>query len=287
MGGEGAYRKRAARPAARARAQRRAHQGLRQRDERPLGISAPRRPHDGDGRSLPGAQARRAQREEPRLLGEREGVALHRGQALRLVPRLSGRRPLADVGTPELPLERLRFRGEREGGHRGRLADSLQRTRAVVRPCRKACGDFRFARRTGATARRRIPAGHAAQLRRGIGRRPVEECLRRQAPDDHRARRERDAGARRTLGMPIPQRVLAGLSLRRLFQHAVVHAAGGGEDRQAHAEAVVDRDRSPARQEAQARHRRARARRRQRADASTTRRRSFFCAHRRSTRHGC
>ena len=64
--------------------------------------------------AYPGPQARLpAQREEPRLLGERQGVAVHRGQALRLVSRLSRRRPLADVGTPELPLERLRLRGER------------------------------------------------------------------------------------------------------------------------------------------------------------------------------
>ena len=44
---------------------------------------------------------------------ERQGLAVHRGQALRLVSRLSGRRPLAHVGPPELSLERLRLRGER------------------------------------------------------------------------------------------------------------------------------------------------------------------------------
>ena len=39
-----------------------------------------------------------AQREEPRLVGQREGVAVHRGQALRLVSRLSRRRTLAACG---------------------------------------------------------------------------------------------------------------------------------------------------------------------------------------------
>ena len=54
-------------------------------------------------RGLSGAQARLpAEREESRLLGQRRGVALHRGQALRLVSRLSRRRPLADVGTLQL-----------------------------------------------------------------------------------------------------------------------------------------------------------------------------------------
>ena len=38
---------------------------------------------------------------------------VHRGQALRLVPRLPGRRSLAHVGAAELPVERLRLRGER------------------------------------------------------------------------------------------------------------------------------------------------------------------------------
>ena len=48
---------------------------------------------------------------QPRLVGRREGVAVHRSQTLRLVPRLSRRRPLAALGTAELSLERFRFRG--------------------------------------------------------------------------------------------------------------------------------------------------------------------------------
>ena len=62
------------------------------------------------------------------------------------------------------------------------------------------------------------------------------------------------------------RRVLAGLSLRRLLQHAVLDAARRGEDREAHAEAVVDRDRGALRQGSQARHRRAGARRPDRSD---------------------
>jgi hypothetical protein len=124
----------------------------------------------------------------------------------------------------------------------------------------KARGDLRFDRALAATARRTVPAGDAAELRRGTHCRPPEDRVRRHATPDHRARRERDQGARRTLAMPVSQRLLARLPVRRLLQHAVLDAAGGGKDRQAHAEAVVDRDRDPARQEAQARDRRARDR---------------------------
>ena len=46
-----------------------------------------------------------AEREEPRLLGQRTGVAVHGGEALRLVSRLSGRRPLADVGPLQLSVQ--------------------------------------------------------------------------------------------------------------------------------------------------------------------------------------
>src|SRR6185369_4483553 len=55
MGGERARREGAARAAARTRAQRRAHQGLRQRDESAVAIPASRRQDGGDGGSLSGA----------------------------------------------------------------------------------------------------------------------------------------------------------------------------------------------------------------------------------------
>ena len=98
---------------------------------------------------------------------ERAGVAVHRGEALRLVPRLPRGRPLAHVGPPELSPQRPRLRGQRQGGHRRRLADPLRRHRAVVRPRRAARRHQRVGRRAAAAARRPVPAGDAAQLRRG------------------------------------------------------------------------------------------------------------------------
>ena len=115
LGGQGAHRARAARAAARARQERRARQGLR---ERPQGARGSTR--------IAAAARTRWKRRYPVLKRdyplneknldwwvEREGVALHRGQALRLVSRLPRRRPLADLGPPELSPERLRLRGER------------------------------------------------------------------------------------------------------------------------------------------------------------------------------
>ena len=48
--------------------------------------------------------------------------------------------------------------------------------------------------------------------------------------------------------VPVPQRLLARLPVRRVLQHAVLDAARGGEDGPAHAEAVVDRHRGALRQ---------------------------------------
>ena len=95
--------------------------------------------------AYPGPAARlSAQREEPRLVGERTGITVHRGQALRLVSRLSRRRPLAHLGPPELSTERSRLRGQHPRGHRRRLADPLRGPRALVRPCREARGHRRL-----------------------------------------------------------------------------------------------------------------------------------------------
>ena len=153
--------------------QRRAHQGLRQRDEGAVGISASRRTHAARWKRLYPVLKRDYPLNEKNLdlLGDRQGFAVHRGQALRLVSRLSRRRTLAHVGTPELSLERLRLRGERQGRHRDRLADSLCGHRAVVRPRREARRHRRLARRHAAASRRPVPAGDAAQLRRGARRR--------------------------------------------------------------------------------------------------------------------
>jgi choline dehydrogenase-like flavoprotein len=101
-----------------------------------------------------------------------EDIAVHRGQALRLVSRLPRRRALADVGTPELPLQRHRLRGQREGRHRDvdwpiRYAE-IAPWYDVRREVRR---HLRVAREPAAAARWRVPAGLAAQLRRGACRR--------------------------------------------------------------------------------------------------------------------
>ena len=131
------------------------------------------------------------------ISGRRRRIAVHRSQALRLVSRLSGGRPIAHVGALSYPLERLRLRGEREGRHRHRLADPLRRHRAMVRSRREARGDCRFAGGTAAAPRRRVPARHAAQLRRGAGRGSPDEAVQREAPHHPGPHREPDAAARR------------------------------------------------------------------------------------------
>ena len=215
---------------------------------------------------------------------ERAGVALHRGQALRLVPRLPGRRPVADLGPPELSPQRFRFRGQRQGRHRRRLADPLRRHRAVVRPRRTPRRHLRIDRGAAAAARRPVPAGDAAQLRRAGDRRPAVEAVRRHAADHPRPRRQPDAAARQARALPVSQRLPPRLSLRRLLQHAVLDAAGGGGHRPADAEGPRHRHRRGLRPRSQARHRRARDRRRTRTRPRSTRRRSCSSARPRSTR---
>ena len=190
--------------------------------------------------AYPVLQARlSAEREEPRLVGQREGLALHRGQALRLVSRLPRRRTLAHVGPPELSPQRLRFRGQREGRHRGRLADPLRRHRAVVRPRRDATP----ASRDRLKACRSCPmASSSRRCRSTAPRRPSPARVAKQfdgTPADHPwPRRQSHAPLGRARPVPVPQRVLARMSVRLLLQHAVVDAAGGDGDRAADAEDV-------------------------------------------------
>ena len=146
----------------------------------------------------------------------RRGVAVHRGQAVRLVPRLPGRRTLAPVGAPELPAQRLRLRGQRAGRHRHRLAHSLRRPRTLVRS-RRAITRGSPARIEGLPQLPdgAVPAGHAAQLRRGARRRPPDEAVRR-APAHHPGpHRERHPAAPRPRRLPVPRRLLARLPVRR------------------------------------------------------------------------
>ena len=160
--------------------------------------------------SYPVLEARlSAQRAAARLVDQRARVAVHRGQALRLVSRLSRRRPLADVGPPELSPQRSRLRGQRQGGHRDRLADSLRRHRAVVRPRREARRHQRIDRRAAAAARRAVPAGDAAERRRDGAVGPAGEAVRRHAPHHSRPRRQSHAAARPSRPLSVPQCVPA------------------------------------------------------------------------------
>ena len=120
-----------------------------------------------------------------------------------------------------------------------------------------------------------------------LDRRPRREALRRQAPHHPGPRREPDAAAAGPRAVPVPQRVLARLPVRRVLQHAVVDAAGGDGDGAAHAQAVRDRHRGALRRGPQARDRRARDRRASPSRRRNTRRRSSSSARRRSTRRGC
>ena len=269
LGGEGADREGPEGPDAGTRAQHRARQGLRQRDEGGVGFPAPQPANAGDEGRLPGADARlRPGREPGRNVGQRTGIALHRDQALRLVPWLPRRWSFLDVGAAELSLLRSGFRGQPQGRHRHRLADPLRRHRAVVRPRGEVRRHRRHARRTGRAAGRRVPAADSPEHRReGCGR-AHQEGLRRNAAHDPLAHCQHHpadarAGARE---LPVPQQVHPGLSLRCLFLDPGGDAASGDEDRQSDLAAVLDRQGSALRQGPQARARRGGHRCRDRAD---------------------
>ena len=85
--------------------------------------------------------------------------------------------------------------------------------------------------------------------------------VRRPPPTHSRPRRQPDAAAAGPRPLPVSQRLLARLPVRRLLQHAVVDAAGRGRHGAIDAQDVPDRDRRGVRRRPQARHRRARDRR--------------------------
>ena len=87
--------------------------------------------------------------------------------------------------------------------------------------------------------------------------RATRQAVRRAPPAHSRPRGQPHAGAAPPRTLPVPQRLLAWLSTRRLLQHAVVHAAGRGRDRPADVEDVPDRHRRGLRRREEARHRRA------------------------------
>src|SRR5262245_8099177 len=98
-----------------------------------MGIPSSRRTDTTDDSGLPRVETRLpAKRKESALVGEGFRMTVCRNKTLRLVPRLSRWRPLTDVGTSNLPLERSRFRGQCQGRPWCGLANSLQRHRTLV-----------------------------------------------------------------------------------------------------------------------------------------------------------
>ena len=98
--------------------------------------------------------------------GQRASVPHARRPRVPLAARLSPRWPVADLGAADLSLQRHRFRRQQERRPRRRLADSLCRHFAVVRPRRNLCRHFRQQRRTRAVARRPFSEADGSQLRR-------------------------------------------------------------------------------------------------------------------------
>ena len=66
------------------------------------------------------------QRNDRELLVPRSRFDVCGEEALRLVPTRYRRRKIHHVGSPVLPTQRHRLRGQRRGRHRDRLADPLQ-----------------------------------------------------------------------------------------------------------------------------------------------------------------
>ncbi len=83
--------------------------------------------------------------------------------------------------------------------------------------------------------------GDAAQLRGNADRRTAPAEIRRPAADHPRAHGKPDPALAGTHAMPVSQRVLVGLPLRRVLQHAILDTAGRGRDGTADAQAVRDR----------------------------------------------
>src|SRR5205809_119700 len=146
--------------------------------------------------------------------------------------------------------------------HRGGRTKAMEELYPVLKrdyPLNEKNLDFwQSDRESPAAPRRPVPTGDATQLRRGARRGTSQEVVRRTSPTHHRPDGEQHEGAARAQPVSVPQRVLARMSLRRLLQHAVIHAAGGDEDGTRHAQTVVDRHRSVVRQGQEAREGRSR-----------------------------
>ena len=246
LGRQGAHRARPARAAARARQERRARQGLHERAQGALGVSASRRPHARDGRRLPRPQARlSAEREEAST-----GGSTRQESPYTEVKRFDWYRGY-HVGGRSLTWGRqsyrhsdLDFEANAKEGIARRLADPLRRHRAVVRPRRAPRRHRRIGRRPAAAARRPVPTGDAAQLRRS---RQLRAGCREQFEGTRRIIPGRAANLTQPLGTSraaaSTATPAAWLPVRRVLQHAVLDAAGGDGDRPADAQDSRDRDR--------------------------------------------
>ena len=174
VGRQGADRGGAAHPGARARPQRRARQGLPDREPPPVGAAA-RQPTDAAGsRRLPRPEGSLSLRPGlEALLRQGRRPPVQPGPRLPLVPRLSGGRAVAAVGAPLLSLERPRLRGKRARGRRHRLADPLQGHRALVRPRRIVHRRQRRERGPAPSPRRQADAAVRDELHREAPARPA------------------------------------------------------------------------------------------------------------------
>ena len=227
-----------------------------------VGVPAPRRPHARDGRARIPVLKRDYPLNEKNLdwwVNEKESPYTE-------VKRFDWYRGY-HVGGRSLTWGRQSYRwsdfdfeANAQGRHRRRLADPLRRHRAVVRPRREA-------RRHQPARIEGLPQLPDGQFQPAMPLNCVEEVvagrIAKQFDGTRRIIPGRVANLTQPLpgprALPVPQRVLARLSVRRLLQHAVLDAAGRGGDGQADAEAVLDRHRGRLRQGPQARDRRARA----------------------------
>ena len=164
---------------ARARPQRRAHQGLSDREPRAVGAPAPRlHTAQADRREPAHQQGRRLRRGHGALLREGRRSSLRAGEAVRLDPRLPGRRQVAHLGARLPAVEQVRVHRAGAPGLRDQLADRLRRRRSVVLARRALHRRVRQRRRARGDARRRVPAAVRLQLRRAAPERQDPRALR-------------------------------------------------------------------------------------------------------------
>ena len=240
MGGKGADGTRPQGFAARARAQRQAPHGLRDRRQGAVG--------DAPGRAAARGQCRPGLRDPERLLRlqrlhkaflcqrSRESVSERVERTVRLDTRLPSRRSLTDLASSDLSMVRSGFRSKREGRARCRLANPVSGPCTVVRPRRDLRRYQRILRRSSPTAGRQV----SASLRDALCREGDESETRigvSGSPSDHRSSRASHRPHSRAArawsrAMPESPGVSARLPVRRVFLQLVGNAAGGESHRE-------------------------------------------------------